>query len=65
MPQRRSAGRRLDRRRLGDRHAGHLRKPQHDQSIAASLARAAGMNQMVALPVIEKAELRAVLAWYL
>ena len=38
---------------------------QHDQSIAASLARAAGMNQMVALPVIENAELKAVLAWYL
>ena len=38
---------------------------QHDESIAASLACAAGMNQMVALPVIEHAELKAVLAWYL
>ena len=35
------------------------------KSIAASLACAAGMNQMVALPVIEHAELKAVLAWYL
>jgi hypothetical protein len=38
---------------------------QHDESIAASLARTAGMHQMVALPVIEHAELKAVLAWYL
>lgn len=38
---------------------------KHDESIAASLARASGMNQMVALPVIENALLKAVLAWYL
>lgn len=36
-----------------------------DTSIAASLARASGMNQMLALPVIENARLRAMLAWYL
>jgi hypothetical protein len=36
-----------------------------DESIAASLARASGMNQVVVLPVIEKALLKAVLAWYL
>jgi len=36
-----------------------------DESIAASLARASGMNQVVVLPVIENALLRAVLAWYL
>jgi hypothetical protein len=28
-------------------------------------ARTAGMNQLIALPVIENAELKAVLAWYL
>ena len=33
--------------------------------IAASLARASGMNQIVVLPVIENARLKAVLAWYL
>ena len=38
---------------------------KHDKSVAASLAQAAGMNQMVALPVIEDARLKAVLAWYL
>jgi hypothetical protein len=36
-----------------------------DGSIAAQLARAAGMNQIVVLPVIENALLKAVLAWYL
>ena len=36
-----------------------------DQSVAASPARAAGMNQIVVLPVIENALLKAVLAWYL
>jgi len=36
-----------------------------DQSIAAQAARAAGMNQIVVLPVIENALLKAVLAWYL
>ena len=36
-----------------------------DESIAAQLARAAGMNQIVVLPVIENALLKAVLAWYL
>ncbi|QIG93572.1 MULTISPECIES: GAF domain-containing protein [unclassified Bradyrhizobium] len=40
----------------------HLKQ---DQSIAAALARASGMNQVVALPVIENARLKAVLAWYL
>jgi hypothetical protein len=36
-----------------------------DESVAASLARASGMNQIVVLPVIENAMLKAVLAWYL
>lgn len=36
-----------------------------DSSIAASLARASGMNQIVVLPVIENARLKAMLAWYL
>ncbi|WMT72854.1 GAF domain-containing protein [Bradyrhizobium sp. Ash2021] len=36
-----------------------------DESVASSLARAAGMNQIVVLPVIENALLKAVLAWYL
>ena len=36
-----------------------------DDSIAATLARTAGMNQIVVLPVIEGAALKAVLAWYL
>jgi hypothetical protein len=38
---------------------------KHDESIAASLARASGMNQIIVLPVIENALLKAVLAWYL
>ncbi len=38
---------------------------KHDESIAASLARKSGMNQIVALPVIEGALLKAMLAWYL
>jgi hypothetical protein len=38
---------------------------KHDGSVAASLARASGMNQIVVLPVIENAMLKAVLAWYL
>jgi hypothetical protein len=29
------------------------------------LARAAGLNQIIVLPVIENAQLKAVLAWYL
>jgi hypothetical protein len=36
-----------------------------DESVAPSLARTAGMNQIVVLPVIENALLKAVLAWYL
>ena len=36
-----------------------------DESIASQLARTAGMNQIVVLPVIENAQLQAVLAWYL
>jgi hypothetical protein len=40
----------------------HLKQ---DESIAASLARASSMNQVVVLPVIENARLKAVLAWYL
>ena len=40
----------------------HLKQ---DESIAASLARASGMHQVVVLPVIENARLKAVLAWYL
>jgi hypothetical protein len=36
-----------------------------DESAASSLARATGMNQVVVLPVIENALLKAVLAWYL
>ncbi len=40
----------------------HLKQ---DESIAASLARASSMNQVVVLPVIENAVLKAVLAWYL
>jgi hypothetical protein len=36
-----------------------------DTSIAAALARESGMNQIVVLPVIENAALKAVLAWYL
>jgi hypothetical protein len=37
----------------------------HEEAIPASLARASGMKQMVAFPVIENALLKAVLAWYL
>jgi len=37
----------------------------HDNSIAAAEARAAGLGQMVALPVIGSTGLDAVLAWYL
>ena len=40
----------------------HLKQ---DESIAATLARGSGMNQVVALPVIDNARLKAVLAWYL
>lgn len=36
-----------------------------DDSIAAEVARTSGMNQIVVLPVIESARLKAVLAWYL
>jgi hypothetical protein len=36
-----------------------------DGSIAAAHAYASGMNQMVVLPVIERASLKAMLAWYL
>jgi hypothetical protein len=36
-----------------------------DESVASSLARAAGMNQIVVLPVIDNALLKAVLVWYL
>ncbi len=36
-----------------------------DDSVAARLARTAGMTQIVMLPVIENAQLNAVLAWYL
>ena len=38
---------------------------KHDGSIAASLARVSGMNQIIVLPVIDNAVLKAVLAWYL
>lgn len=38
---------------------------RHDELTAASLACASGMNQIVVLPVIENAMLKAVLAWYL
>ena len=40
----------------------HLKQ---DETISAASARAAGMNQIVVLPVIEHAALKAVLAWYL
>ena len=36
-----------------------------DDTIPASLASASGLNQIVALPVIDNALLKAVLAWYL
>jgi hypothetical protein len=36
-----------------------------DDSVAAQQARTASMNQIVVLPVIENAMLKAVLAWYL
>jgi hypothetical protein len=38
---------------------------RRDGSIAASLARGSGMKQIIVLPVIENALLKAVLAWYL
>jgi len=38
---------------------------KRDGSIAASLARGSGMKQIIVLPVIENALLKAVLAWYL
>ena len=38
---------------------------KHDESIAASLARSSGMKQIIVLPVVENALLKAVLAWYL
>ena len=37
---------------------------KYDESIVATLACASGMNQIVVLPVIENALLKAVLAWY-
>ncbi|WP_249164173.1 GAF domain-containing protein [Bradyrhizobium jicamae] len=40
----------------------HLKQ---DGSIAAAMARASGMTQAVALPVIDNVRLKAVLAWYL
>ena len=40
----------------------HLKQ---DETVSAASARAAGMNQIVVLPVIEHAALKAVLAWYL
>ena len=36
-----------------------------DGTIASSLAPASGMDQIVVLPVIEDATLKAVLSWYL
>ena len=36
-----------------------------DGTIASSLARTSGMDQIVVLPVIEDATLKAVLSWYL
>lgn len=38
---------------------------KNDSSISATMAREAGLKQAVALPVIEGAVLKAVLAWYL
>jgi len=38
---------------------------KHDASATSVLARQSGMNQIVVLPVIENALLKAVLAWYL
>jgi hypothetical protein len=38
---------------------------KHDTSMAATLARGTGMKQLIVLPVIEDARLKAVLAWYL
>jgi len=38
---------------------------RHDTLIAASLARVFGMNQIIVLPVIDNAVLKAVLARYL
>jgi hypothetical protein len=38
---------------------------KHDASVAAVAARDGGMNQVIVLPVIENALLKAVLAWYL
>jgi hypothetical protein len=38
---------------------------KHDASMAASLACGSGMKQVIILPVIEDALLKAVLAWYL
>jgi hypothetical protein len=37
---------------------------KHEDAIPASLALASGMNQIVALPVIDNGLLKAVLAWY-
>jgi hypothetical protein len=37
---------------------------KHDESVVASLACASGMSQIVVLPVIENALLKAILAWY-
>ena len=37
---------------------------KHDTSVAAALAHASGINQIVVLPVIEGALLKSVLAWY-
>jgi len=38
---------------------------KHYASVAASLARISGVNQLIVLPVIDNAVLKAVLAWYL
>jgi hypothetical protein len=47
--------------------ACNLRAPKltHEEPIPVSLARASGMKQMVAFPVIENALLKAVLVCYL
>jgi len=63
--QKRSTEARVNRRRLGNRHAAICEDLKHDESIAASLARVSGMNQIIVLPVIDNAVLKAVLAWYL
>jgi hypothetical protein len=50
---------------VGYGHACNQRTSEGRPSITAQAARAAGMNQIVVLAMIDHAQLKAVLAWHL